>query len=154
MDLIVQAFANTSRKLVVVGNGSEMEKLRGMATTNIEFLGFQDDASVAKLMQQAKALVFAAMEDFGIIPVEAQACGTPVICLNQGGTAETVIHGKTGIHFPEQTVESIRRGIDAFEAQQDQFDPEVISQFAQQFSVKRFREDINSHIGTLMEQKR
>jgi glycosyltransferase involved in cell wall biosynthesis len=124
-----------------------------MATLNIELLGFQDDQQVAHLMQQAKALVFAALEDFGIIPVEAQACGTPVICLNQGGTAETVIHGVTGIHFPEQTVEAIRQAVDTFEAQQATFDPERISEFAQKFSVTRFRQDINQHIGKLLEQK-
>ncbi|MDQ5768373.1 glycosyltransferase [Thiothrix subterranea] len=154
IDLIVQAFAHTKRKLVVVGNGPEMEKLRGMATPNIEFLGFQDDQRVAILMQQAKALVFAALEDFGIIPVEAQACGTPVICLNQGGTAETVLHGKTGIHFQEQSVAAIRQAVDEFEARQTQLlDAASISEFAQQFSVTRFRQDINQHIAQLLEQK-
>lgn len=124
-----------------------------MVTGNIEFLGFQDDASVARLMQKAKALVFAALEDFGIIPVEAQACGTPVICLNQGGTAETVVHGKTGIHFEEQTAAAIHQAVNDFEARQDKFDPEIISEFAQRFSVMRFRYDINKHISKLMEQK-
>jgi glycosyltransferase involved in cell wall biosynthesis len=104
-------------------------------------------------MQKAQALVFAALEDFGIIPVEAQACGTPVICLNQGGTAETVIHGKTGIHFPTQTVAAIRQAVDEFEAKQDQFDPDQISQFAQSFSVERFRQEIAAHIQHLMEQR-
>lgn len=154
MDLIVQAFANTRRRLLVVGNGREMEKLKSMATTNIEFLGFQPDENIAPLMQKAKALVFAALEDFGIIPVEAQACGTPVICLNQGGTAETVIHGKTGIHFPEQTVEAIRQAIDAFENRQDQFDPEIISQLAQKFSINHFRQEINQYIENMLLQHR
>jgi glycosyltransferase involved in cell wall biosynthesis len=153
IDLIVQAFANTPRKLLVVGDGPEMEKLKGMATANIEFLGFQDNPQVTRLMQKAQALVFAALEDFGIIPVEAQACGTPVICLNQGGTAETVIHGKTGIHFPTQSVEAIRQAVDEFEAKQDQFDPCQISQFAQSFSVERFRQEIAAHIQHLMEQR-
>jgi glycosyltransferase involved in cell wall biosynthesis len=153
IDLIVQAFANTPRKLLVIGDGPEMAKLQGMATANIEFLGFQDNQQVTLLMQKAKALVFAALEDFGIIPVEAQACGTPVICLNQGGTAETVIHGKTGIHFPTQTVAAIRQAVDEFEAQQDQFDPQQISQFAQRFSVERFRAEIAGHIQYLMEQR-
>jgi glycosyltransferase involved in cell wall biosynthesis len=153
IDLIVQAFANTPRKLLVIGDGPEMAKLQGMATANIEFLGFQDNQQVTLLMQKAKALVFAALEDFGIIPVEAQACGTPVICLNQGGTAETVIHGKTGIHFPTQTVAAIRQAVDEFEAKQDQFDPDQISQFAQSFSVERFRAEIAGHIQYLMEQR-
>ena len=153
IDLIVQAFANTPRKLLVVGNGPEMEKLKRLATTNIEFLGFQDDQTVAHLMQKAKALVFAALEDFGIIPVEAQACGTPVICLNQGGTAETVIHGKTGIHFAEQSVAAIQQALAEFEARQTAFDPVAICQFAQHFSVTRFRQEITTHIQTLLEQR-
>lgn len=153
MDLIVQAFANSKRKLIVVGNGPEMNKLRKMATSNIEFLGFQSNENVARLMQKAKALVFAALEDFGIIPVEAQACGTPVICLNQGGTAETVIHGKTGIHFPEQTVSAIQQALHEFEQQQDKFEPDVISHFANSFSVQRFHTEIDTHIRGLLEQQ-
>lgn len=153
MDLIVQAFANTHRRLIVVGNGPEMEKLKALATANIEFLGFQPDNQVAELMQKAKALVFAALEDFGIIPVEAQACGTPVICLNQGGTAETVIPYKTGIHFAQQTVSAIQAAITEFESKQEQFDPLLISQFAQSFSSTRFRQEIAAYIHTLMEQR-
>ncbi|WGZ93700.1 MAG: glycosyltransferase family 4 protein [Candidatus Thiothrix putei] len=150
-DLIIQVFANTSHKLLVVGNGPEMEKLRKMATANIEFLGYQPDEIVTSLMQKAKALVFAALEDFGIIPVEAQACGTPVICLNQGGTAETVIHNKTGIHFAEQTEAAIRQAVDEFETKQHTFDPKIINQFAQRFSAMRFRDEINEYINGLME---
>ena len=153
MDLIVQAFAHSARRLIVVGNGPEMEKLKSLATPNIEFLGFQPDEKVAELMQKAKALVFAALEDFGIIPVEAQACGTPVICLNQGGTAETVLANKTGIHFNEQTVTAIQDAVDEFEKKQDQFDPLLISQFAQTFSSSRFRQEIASHIQMLWEQR-
>lgn len=153
IDLIVQAFANSNRRLLVVGNGPEMEKLRTLATPNVEFLGFQENAKVAELMQKAKALVFAALEDFGIIPVEAQACGTPVICLNQGGTAETVIHNKTGIHFAKQSVSDIKEAIATFEKNQDRFDPEVISQFARNFSKQRFRREIHTHINQLMAKK-
>lgn len=152
IDLIVQAFAQTKRKLIVVGNGPELHKLQAMATANIEFLGFQEDQHVVTLMQKAKALVFAALEDFGIIPVEAQACGTPVICLNQGGTAETIIPEKTGIHFATQSVAAIKQAIDEFEQRQEYFDPDFIHQFAQQFSAENFRTNIANHIQQLMEQ--
>ena len=151
IDLIVQAFANTQHKLIVVGNGPELGRLKNLATTNIEFLGYQKDDVIIQLMQNAKALVFAALEDFGIIPVEAQACGTPVICLNQGGTAETVLSGQTGIHFAEQTVASIKNAIAVFEKKQDSFDPYFIQQFAQQFSTQQFRSNIANHLKQLME---
>lgn len=151
IDLIVQAFANTRHKLIVVGNGPELDRLKTLATANIDFLGYQKDGVIIQLMQNAKALVFAALEDFGIIPVEAQACGTPVICLNQGGTAETVLSGQTGIHFAEQTVASIKNAIAVFEQQQDSFDPYFIQQFAQQFSTQQFRSNIANHLKQLME---
>ncbi len=151
IDLIVQAFANTRHKLIVVGNGPELDRLKTLATANIDFLGYQKDGVIIQLMQNAKALVFAALEDFGIIPVEAQACGTPVICLNQGGTAETVLSGQTGVHFAEQTVASIKNAIAVFEQQQDSFDPYFIQQFAQQFSTQQFRSNIANHLKQLME---
>lgn len=150
MDRIVQAFANTPHRLLVVGDGPEMARLRSLATPNIELLGFQDDQQVTHLLQHAKALVFAALEDFGIVPVEAQACGTPVICLNQGGTAETVIPGQTGMHFPSQEVAEIRAAVELFEANQGRFDPVAISQWAQRFSAERFRQELSDHIQTLL----
>ncbi len=153
IDLIVQAFANTSKHLLVIGTGPELEKLKRLATPNIEFLGYQNDQAVVQYLQKAKALVFAALEDFGIIPVEAQACGTPVICLNQGGTAETIIPSKTGVHFAQQSVAAIQAAISAFEVQQDQFDPEFIHQFAQSFSAARFRSAIHDHITQILEQQ-
>lgn len=152
MDLIVQAFANTPHKLLVLGHGVEMKKLQRMATPNIQFLGYQPDEVVVKLMQKAKALIFAALEDFGIIPVEAQACGTPVICLNRGGTAETVIDGKTGVHFTEQSATAIQQAIQRFEREQDRFDPYVISAWAQRFSAQRFRDEIKEYVTAVFQQ--
>jgi glycosyltransferase involved in cell wall biosynthesis len=91
MDLIVEAFSKMPEKrLVVIGDGSEMSKIKSKASKNIEILGYQPDAVMTDYMQRAKAFVFAAEEDFGITPVEAQACGTPVIAFGKGGSLETI----------------------------------------------------------------
>ena len=97
-------------------------------------------------MQKAKAFVFAAEEDFGIMPVEAQACGTPVICLGRGGTRETVIDMQTGVHFMEQSVESLIEAIDKFEKNIDKFDPKVIRKNALRFSRDRFEKEIKEFV--------
>jgi Glycosyltransferase len=97
-------------------------------------------------MQRAKAFVFAAEEDFGIAPVEAQACGTPVICYGFGGTKETVLDKKTGIYFLDQNVNSIIEAINTFEKLQDTFDPQTIRQNALRFSRDRFEKEIKTFV--------
>ncbi|MEJ2045157.1 MAG: glycosyltransferase [Reinekea sp.] len=117
-DLIVSAFkAMPNQKLKIIGNGSEMKKLQAIAddAPNIEFLGYQPTEALKKHMQQARAFVFAAEEDFGIIPVEAQACGTPVIAYGRGGARDTVLDGKTGILFTEQTDQGIIDAVNRYE---------------------------------------
>lgn len=146
IDLIVEAFSQTDKKLVVVGKGPDMEKIKAKAGKNVELLGFQSDEIMIDLMQRAKAFVFAAVEDFGISPVEAQACGTPVICMGKGGTKETVIHKKTGIHFMDQTVESLLMAVDEFEKNQDDFDYNEIRQHALSFSTKRYEHEIKTFV--------
>ncbi len=91
MDLIVEAFSEIGLPLVVIGDGPDFEKVKNKAKKNIEFLGFQDDNVLKEYMQKARAFIFVAEEDFGIVPVEAQACGTPVIAFGKGGITETVI---------------------------------------------------------------
>ncbi|WP_126475233.1 glycosyltransferase, partial [Klebsiella pneumoniae] len=108
MDLIVEAFANMpDKRLVVIGDGSEMPKVKKKAASNIEILGYQPDQVLHDYMRRAKAFVFAAEEDFGITPVEAQACGTPVIAYGKGGVLETVrpygISNPTGLFFERQS---------------------------------------------------
>lgn len=143
IDLIVEAFtAMPDKKLIVVGSGPEMNKIKSKAGKNIEILGYVPFDDLKKYMQKAKAFVFAAEEDFGIIVVEAQACGTPVIALNKGGTAETVIDGKNGLHFNSQSVDEIISAVKKFEISQDSFDLNIISKIASEYSRTVFEEKI------------
>lgn len=147
IDLIVRAFNQMSdKKLIVIGDGPDFKKVLGMAKSNVMLMGHQPFEVLKDYMSRAKAFVFAAEEDFGIVPVEAQACGTPVIAYGKGGALETVIENETGIFFYEQTVYSIVNCISAFESQS--FDPLVIRQNAERFSIQRFRFEISSFISS------
>ena len=147
IDLIVRAFNNMpDKKLVVVGGGAEEKKIKSIAGKNIEVLPFQEQDSVKKLMQKAKAFVFAADEDFGIVVVEAMACGTPVIAWNGGGTKESVLNGETGILFPEQSAESIVNAVKEFEKTENKFSPEIIRNHSKKFSRKNFENKIREFV--------
>ncbi len=147
IDLIVRAFNKMpDKKLVVIGSGPEKEKIKSLANLNTEFIGHQPADKLREYFQNAKAFVFAAEEDFGIVVVEAMACGTPVIALNKGGTSESVIHGKTGIHFNEQTPESIIGAIKDFEKRIDYFDIQSIRKHAEKFDRKNFEENIKGFV--------
>lgn len=159
MDLIVEAFsAMPQYRLVVVGDGPEMAKLRAKAKANVELLGYQHFTNLQDLMQRARAFIFAAEEDFGITPVEAQACGTPVIAFGKGGALETVdASGErpTGLFFGEQSVASICEAVDQFESCRDRFEPEQCRRNAERFSTERFRLEISKYIaGKLNDQNR
>ena len=142
--LIVEAFNTSGKPLVVAGSGEELEEIRSIARKNIEILGYIDNETMRSMMQRAKAFVFAALEDFGIIPVEAQACGTPVIAYGKGGILDTVIDGKTGIFFDQQTIVSINQAVEKFETLS--FDHREISQHAQQFSTQIFKTKLKNYI--------
>ncbi|WKN33472.1 glycosyltransferase family 4 protein [Porifericola rhodea] len=151
IDLIVETFTNMpEEKLIVIGDGPDNKKIRAKAinSKNIKFLGFQDQQSLISYMQRAKAFIFAADEDFGIIPVEAQACGTPVIAYGRGGSLETVKDGVTGLFFDQQSVQSIQETINRFKNQYRQFDPLAIRAHAESFSVIRFQEEIRQLINS------
>ncbi|WP_337872557.1 glycosyltransferase [Ignavibacterium sp.] len=153
IDLIVEAFAQMpDKRLVIAGTGPELNRLKSKFLVNVEFIGYQDEKSLKELMQKAKAFVFTAEEDFGIVVVEAMACGTPVIALNKGGTAETVIDGKTGILFDNQTVEDIKNAVRKFESIQDTFNHKEISEYTQKFSRKIFEEKIKQYVDERSEQ--
>lgn len=139
IDLIVEAFGKMpDKKLVVVGDGPEMQKVKSKAKGSVEILGFQDDGVLKNLLQKAKGFVFAALEDFGILPVEAQACGTPVIAFGKGGVRETVVEGKTGTFFEKQTVGGIVNAIESFE--HSSFDSREIRKHAESFREEVFKE--------------
>ena len=146
IDLIVEAFSQTDKKLLVIGDGPDMGKIKSKASKNIELLGFLDDKTMADLMGQAKAFVFAAEEDFGIAPVEAQACGTPVICFGRGGTLETVREGISGLYFMEQNIRELLAAVDRFEQSYDKFDPIKIRENSLKFSRTRFEYEIKSYV--------
>ena len=147
IDLIVEAFTHLSEKrLVVIGDGPEMERIKEKAGKNIEILGYQSDEVLKSYMQQAKAFVFAALEDFGIVPVEAQACGTPVIAFGKGGALETIIENETGIFFSEQNVGSLLKAVQSFEAKVDEFDPKLIRLHAEKFNENRFQDEFKAFI--------
>lgn len=147
VDLIVEAFSKMSdKKLIVVGDGPELNNIKSKASANIEFQGYLESDELKTLMQGAKAFVFAAEEDFGIAVVEAMACGTPVIAFNKGGTGESVINGKTGIHFSEQNPESIKDAIKEFEKRIDSFDVNYIRKHAEKFNRTNFEENIKQYV--------
>lgn len=147
--LIVEAFNKMKdKKLIVIGAGEEYESIKQIAGNNVEILGYQEEDDLIKKMQEAKAFVYAAIEDFGIVPIEAQSCGTPVIALNDGGTAETVIDGINGVHFEYQTSESIIKAVKKFESMK--FDFKYISQLAKIYSKGRFIKEIKTFIDSKM----
>ncbi|WP_297923818.1 glycosyltransferase family 4 protein [uncultured Campylobacter sp.] len=146
IDLIVEAFSQTDKKLLVIGDGPDMAKIKSKAGKNIELLGFASDETMADLMGRAKAFVFAAEEDFGITPVEAQACGTPVICFGRGGARETVRDGESGLYFMEQNAKELLAVVAKFEQNYDKFEPTKIRENSLKFSRARFEAEIKSYV--------
>jgi len=146
IDLIVEAFNRMpDKKLLVIGEGPDFYKIKGKAGPNVQMLGHQPLEQMKQYVQKAKAFVFAAEEDFGIVAVEAMACGTPVIAFGRGGVTESVIPGKTGIFFESQTLDSLTAAIEKFELAPT-MNPVDICEHAKYFSNARFRDDLSSLI--------
>ncbi|MFV0455142.1 MAG: glycosyltransferase family 4 protein [Pseudomonas sp.] len=151
--MIVEAFSRMpDKKLIVIGTGPEMDKARELASPNVTLMGYQNFTVLLHHMQRARAFVFAAEEDFGIAPIEAQACGTPVIAFGRGGVLETV-RGidrpePTGVFYDEQTAESLIAAVDEFEAQAHHIFPDACRASAERFSTERFRQEIKAFIET------
>jgi glycosyltransferase involved in cell wall biosynthesis len=154
IDLIVEAFAAMpERRLVVIGDGPEASRIRERGAPNVQFLGQQPFQVLRDHLRRARAFVFAAEEDFGIAPLEAQACGTPVVAYGKGGVLET-IPGLTsaqpaGVLYDQQDPEALRLAVATFEAEMTRFTPEVCRQNALRFAPRRFRKEISDHIQEL-----
>ena len=147
IDLLVDTFAQMpDKQLVVIGDGPEYDKIAAKATQNVKMLGHQPFDNLKYHMQHAKAFLFAAEEDFGIVPVEAQACGTPVVAFGKGGATETVIPGETGIFFFEQTVDSVKKAIETLDNTYPRLSPERIRENALRFSKERFQAELGQVI--------
>ncbi|WP_313242496.1 glycosyltransferase family 4 protein [Stutzerimonas nitrititolerans] len=151
--MIVEAFSRMpDKKLIVIGAGPEMDKAKELASPNVTLMGYQNFAVLLHHMQRARAFVFAAEEDFGIAPIEAQACGTPVIAFGRGGVLETVRgvdHPEpTGVFYDEQTAESLIAAIGEFEAQAHHIFPDACRASAERFSTERFRQEIKAFVET------
>ncbi|MCL7752805.1 glycosyltransferase [Polaribacter sp. Z022] len=143
--LIVEAFNKMpNKKLKVIGDGPEMSKIVNTANNNIEILGKTSQKVMLNVLQKARALVFAADEDFGILPVEAQSCGTPVIAFNKGGLRETVIDNETGVFFQKQSAPDIIEAVTKFETMK--FDPKIIRKNAERFSKERFEKEFKEFV--------
>ena len=143
-DLAIEAFQKTGKRLIVAGAGEQLESLKRrnskLETRNIEFLGRVSDEKRDELYSQAKALIFPGVEDFGIIPLEAQAAGCPVIAYGEGGALETVIENQTGLFFKEPTVDSLCEAVQRFEA--IELGEAACRKNAESFSAERFLREI------------
>lgn len=143
-ELVVDAFNDCDLPLVVIGQGPNRKRLERKANKNIRFLGYISDESMKKYYARAKAFIFPAEEDFGLVPVEAMAAGRPVIAYGGGGALETVEEGVTGQFFAEQTAQCLIDALHRFDA--GQYDPERIRRHALGFSAERFRENIKNEV--------
>ena len=144
--LIVEAFNQLQKPLVVIGDGKQLSQLRQLAKSNVQILGWQPDNVVTEYIAKAKAFVYAACEDFGIALVEAQACGTPVIAYGQGGALETVKDIRqdpqqgTGLFFPRQQTDALMQTVETFEKIQTKIDPENCRLQAFKFTPTIFKQ--------------
>ena len=160
IELIVEAFSRMpDRRLVVIGDGPGFDRVKSIAGPNIEILGYQKFEVLKDYMQRAQAFVFAAEEDFGIVPLEAQACGTPVIAYGKGALLETIndlsgTEEPTGIFFQSQTVNSIRDAVERFEKNKDKFTPTACRKNAERFAPEVFRESFARFVNDKYEQFR
>ncbi|MBN8952377.1 MULTISPECIES: glycosyltransferase [unclassified Rhizobium] len=146
VDLAVQAFTRMNRQLVVIGEGTELERLKRIAGPSVTFLGRTPFSVLKEKLARCRALVFPGEEDFGMVPVEAMASGRPVIAYGSGGALETVMPGVTGVLFDEQSADALVEAVLDFEATQQQFRPETLQAHAQQFSLRKFTTEMQAII--------
>jgi glycosyltransferase involved in cell wall biosynthesis len=156
LDLAIEACNLLKRRLVIIGTGQDDRKLRRLAGPTIQFLGWQADESVRDHMRRCRALLFPGVEDFGIVPVEAQACGTPVIAFGRGGATETIVplhQGSaepTGVWFEDQTKSSLAAAIEMFEKHAADFNPHALRLHALHFNAERFAREIFGYLAKII----
>ncbi len=144
VDIAIEAFNKLGLPLKIVGTGIEMGRLRRMARKNIEFLGQLTDKDLLRYYQNCQAVIFPQEEDFGLVPLEAQSCGKPVIAYRGGGALETVIEGKTGEFFDKQTPESLKEAVEKFKP--EKYRQEDCQKQAAKFSIEVFKEKFRKKI--------
>jgi glycosyltransferase involved in cell wall biosynthesis len=155
LDLAVTACNRLGRSLVVIGSGQSESRLRALAGPTVHFLGWQPDEVIRQHLRRCRALLFPGEEDFGIVPVEAQACGTPVIAYGRGGATETVVppggtQEPTGLWFTEQTTDGLIAALETFEAQARWFAPAAARRQAVTFNRHRFAEEMESYLQSVL----
>ena len=160
VDLAVSACNAMQRRLIVIGEGETMRPLKKMAGRTITFLGYQPDEVVCRYYQRCRAFIFPSEEDIGLTPIEAQACGRPVIAFGRGGALETVVGefptsssapgSSTGVFFAEQSAESLAEAIRFFEANETRFSPAFIRRHAERFDLPRFKAEMYAFINARM----
>ena len=144
VDLVIEAFNELKLPLVIIGDGPEYRKLRRMAANTVCFRGWVTDEEVREAYQGCRALVFAGVEDFGLAPVEAQACGRPVIAFGEGGVTESVQDGVTGTLFRQQSVDSLMGAVRAFQGRT--FEGARLRENSLRFSRKVFKRRLMEYI--------
>ena len=149
-DLAVEAFNQSGRRLLIIGDGEQLAKLKRQANKNIEMLGRQPFDIIRKHFASCKALVFPGVEDFGIVPVEAMASGRPVIAFRKGGALETVKEGATGVFFDVQTPAALNEAIEKFEKSQANFIPEDIRDHSKKFDKEIFKNKLLEYVESRM----
>ncbi len=151
IDLAIQACNALGRRLVIVGGGAEASRLKALAGPSIEFKGILSNEEIREYYRRCRAFLFPALEDFGITSVEAQGCGRPVVAFQKGGALDTVIPGKTGVFFTEQSCEALTAALEELEA--SSWDPLAIRAHAEGFSSERFDQEIQNYINEKLRQK-
>jgi glycosyltransferase involved in cell wall biosynthesis len=147
VDIAIRACERMGRKLIVAGSGRDLDRLRRLAGPSTEFLGHVPDDRVPELFGQARALIFPGVEDFGMVPVEAQAAGLPVIAYGEGGVCDSVIHGRTGVLYPDGSPDALCRAIELFESMD--FDERELRENAAQFGPEHFAQAFSQLLRSL-----
>lgn len=148
IDLAVSAFNYLQKELLIVGSGPEMKKLKNLAGPTVHLLGRKSDREVKAYLENCRAFIFPGEEDFGIAPVEAMACGKPVLAYRKGGVTETVLEGKTGEFFNAQTPQSLINGLTRLLVAEPSYSPTKIRHQAEKFNREKFERSIKKVIYT------